>query len=438
MQHVDLVPTILDLVKAPVPGGFRGRSLKPLLEGTGRLPETSVYSEALYARYHFGWSELTALTDDRYRYIKAPREELYDLQRDAGERTNIADERPQARQALRGALDRLAAGATIQAPAEVSADARERLQALGYVGAQTDVSTAPGETLPDPKDKREILERYRAAVDLAGERQVGARRSRCCSRSSATTRRWPTSGASWPSSRRASIAHDLAVDAYKHYIELKPAEPTGYLGAAGGAAQAAQARRRARARRARRRRRAAEADARSRASAHELLAKIALARHDAETARARRPRWRARRIRRCRCRSTSRAAALRPGQVRRGAAALRAGDRRAEESRGTPPIAELHFYAGDTLGRLERYPEAEARVHRGAEALPAERARARRPRDALSGQRPPGRGTKALGDMLRVDADARQLRAGRAVCTRCSATTNEPTRSARTHGGCSP
>jgi arylsulfatase A-like enzyme len=60
-----------------------------------------VYSEALYARYHFGWSELTALTDDRYRYIKAPREELYDLQRDVHERTNIADERPRDRARLR-------------------------------------------------------------------------------------------------------------------------------------------------------------------------------------------------------------------------------------------------------------------------------------------------------------------------------------------------
>jgi hypothetical protein len=52
----------------------------------------------------------------------------------------------------------------------VPADTRERLQALGYVGAQTDVSVAPGETLPDPKDKRHILETYRAAIDLAGER----------------------------------------------------------------------------------------------------------------------------------------------------------------------------------------------------------------------------------------------------------------------------
>src|SRR5262249_32640826 len=160
VQHIDLVPTILDLVKAPAPGPLRGRSLKPVLDGANHLEPAPVYSEALYARYHFGWSELTALTDDRYRYIKAPREELYDLERDPKERANLADERGQARQAMRTVLDRVAAGATIQAPSEVSADARERLQALGYVGARADVSTAPGDELPDPKDKRDILERY--------------------------------------------------------------------------------------------------------------------------------------------------------------------------------------------------------------------------------------------------------------------------------------
>jgi len=159
VQHIDIVPTILDLVKAPGGANLRGRSLKPILEGTGKLPPATIYSEALYARYHFGWSELTALTDERFRYIKAPREELYDLSHDPHERTNLAEERPQPRQALRAALDRVAASATIQTPSTVSAEARERLQALGYVGAQTDISTQPGSDLPDPKDKREILER---------------------------------------------------------------------------------------------------------------------------------------------------------------------------------------------------------------------------------------------------------------------------------------
>ena len=76
VQHIDLVPTILDLVKAPGGGSLHGRSLKPVLEGTGKLTPPAIYSEALYARYHFGWSELTAITDERYRYIRAPREEI--------------------------------------------------------------------------------------------------------------------------------------------------------------------------------------------------------------------------------------------------------------------------------------------------------------------------------------------------------------------------
>ncbi len=273
VQHVDLVPTILDYVKAPIPGTLRGRSLKPLLEGTGRLLEPAIYAEALYARYHFGWSELTALTDGRYRYIKAPRAELYDLQRDPHERQNVADDRATVATALSGALDRLTAGA----------EARERLQALGYVGGQTGVPGQPGEELPDPKDMREILERYRAAVDLAAD----GKWARAITLLQQILKDEPEMADVW--SQLATFAirtdrYDVAIDAYKHFIELKPSDPSGYLGAASAylrlrklddarahAELAAEV--------------APERDARSRASAHELLAKIALAAHDTDVAR---------------------------------------------------------------------------------------------------------------------------------------------------------
>ena len=399
VQHVDLVPTILDLVKAPGSGGFRGRSLKPLLEGTGRLPETSVYSEALYARYHFGWSELTALTDDRYRYIKAPREELYDLQRDADERTNVADERPQARLALRGALDRVAAGATIQAPAEVTAEARERLQALGYVGAQTAVPAGPGDDLADPKDKREILERYRAAVEYAG----GRRWPQAIALLQQILRDDPEMADVW--NQLAVFAtrvdrHDLAVDAYKHYIALKPAEPTGYIGAAAAflklrkldearehAALAAEV--------------APPADRRSRASAHEMLAKIALAKHDTEAAReearlAREedptlplPLYIEGRL----LYDQGKYAEALPLFLQAGAELKKSG---------TLQITELHFYTGDTLGRLERYPEAEAEFIAELKLFP-HNTRARGGLAMLyqaSGN--PDAASKALTDMLRA------------------------------------
>ncbi|MBZ5558865.1 MAG: sulfatase-like hydrolase/transferase [Acidobacteriia bacterium] len=356
VQHIDLVPTILDLVKAPIPGNLRGRSLKPVLDGTGPLAEPSVYSEALYARYHFGWSELTALTDDRYRFIKAPHEELYDLQRDPHERENLAGDRVQARQALRAALDRLAAGAAIHAPAEVSADARERLQALGYVGAQTEIATAPGETLPDPKDKRQILETYRAAVDLAGERKW----PQAIALLQQILREDPGMADVW--SQLAGFAGrldrmDLVVDAYKHYIELKPSEPGGYLGAASAffkqrkledarahAALAADV--------------ASDHDVRSRVAAHELLARLALARHDADDARQE-------------AQLAHEAdpklpivpyidARLLYDQGKFGDALPLFERALADQQSGGSPLAELHYYAADTFGRLERYPDAEA------------------------------------------------------------------------------
>src|SRR5262245_11688586 len=412
VQHIDLVPTILDLVKAPAPGNLRGRSLKALLDGTGRVPETAIYSEALYSRYHFGWSELVALTDARYRYIKAPREELYDLQTDPHERQNLAADRTQARQALRGALDRLVANATIHAPASVPADARERLQALGYVGAQTDISDAPGETLPDPKDKRQILETYRAAVDLAAERKwlaaIGLLQQ--------IVHEDPGMADVW--SQLAAFAGradrlDLAVDAYKHYIELKPSDPNGYLGAAaallkqrrledarahaelgaqmageppsesGGAGAAGGDR------------------ARSRAAAHEMLARIALARHDAAAARTQAEL----------ARQSDPKLPLPPfvdGRLLydqgKFAEALPFFEQAlaGAQKPGASRIAELHYYAGDTLGRLERYPDAEKEFVAELRDYPQNiRARAGLAMLYQATARP-DEAAAALGDMTRV------------------------------------
>ena len=121
--------------------------------GRGGLPPQGIYAEALYPRYHFGWSELLSFTDDRFRYIKAPREELYDLERDPGERVNIAGARAQAATALRSALDALVAGRDIDAPSAVSDDDRQRLAALGYVGTQSSSASWP-DSRPIPRTKR--------------------------------------------------------------------------------------------------------------------------------------------------------------------------------------------------------------------------------------------------------------------------------------------
>src|SRR5207249_2729100 len=155
VQHIDLVPTILELVKAPTPGHLRGRSLRPLLDGSGRLSKQPVYSEALYGNRHFGWSPLAAITDGSYAYISAPREELYDLRRDPRERENIVADRRRERQALSAALDRVIATAPTPEAGRAYAGRRFRVAVAAL----------------DPKDTYEIVETYRAAAELAASRK---------------------------------------------------------------------------------------------------------------------------------------------------------------------------------------------------------------------------------------------------------------------------
>jgi arylsulfatase A-like enzyme/Tfp pilus assembly protein PilF len=399
VQHIDLVPTLLDLVKAPGPGNLSGRSLKPLLDGTRPLAPAPIYSEALYARYHFGWSELTAITDERYRYIKAPREELYDLEHDPKERDNIAAARTPARDALRGALDRVAAGATIPAPAEISAEARERLHSLGYVGAQTVVSAAPGDTLPDPKDKRDVLEQYRAAVDLAAERkwpQAIAILQRILHDDPEMADVW---------SQLATFAtridrFDQALDAYKHYIALKPQEPAAYVGAAGALLRLKKLDE-ARETAAMVDEIAPKNDRRSRAAAQEMLARIALAKHDADAARDA-------------ARLAHEADPAQPLPAYVDARLLYDQGHYDEalplfeqsvadlKKSGGVPIAELHYYTGDTLARLERYPEAEPEFLEELRLFP-ENIRARGGLAMLyqAGDKPDA-AARVLSDMLRI------------------------------------
>src|SRR5207302_771420 len=51
------------------------------------------------------WSDLRAIRDGRWKYILAPHAELYDLDRDPGELTNLIAREPARARAMRGGLE---------------------------------------------------------------------------------------------------------------------------------------------------------------------------------------------------------------------------------------------------------------------------------------------------------------------------------------------
>ena len=286
VQHIDLVPTILDWLNINRPRELRGRSLRGLLEaGTDRLPETELYAESLFGRYHFGWSELYALTDARYRFIRAPRSELYDLDRDPRELRNVAADRPQTAGAMRGALDSLLAGVNIHAQERISKEDLARLQALGYVGSQMAVpSTTASDSLPDPKDKAGVLDQYRHASELSAQRKY----SEAIAAYRAILDAEPGMKDVW-----LQLGEELlragryaeSVEAFKRLVKLDPTDPNGLVSVAtvlvrlnrlDEAVATAEAALHL----------LPASDRRMRTSALEVLVNVALTRHDATAARA--------------------------------------------------------------------------------------------------------------------------------------------------------
>jgi len=231
VQHIDLMPTLTALAQVTAPSGLRGRNLLPLMDGSGTIAPQGIYAEALYARYHFGWSELTSLTDERYKFIEAPREELYDLEQDPGERTNLIAARGPAASALRSALATLVANRPIDAPATVSDADRQRLAALGYVGTHSTAPTSTANALPDPKDKAHVLRMYRDAVDHLS----ALRFAQGADGLAAILKEDPNMTDVWSQYAATLVRLGRLPEAYRAWREVvsrKPDEPSGLLGAA--------------------------------------------------------------------------------------------------------------------------------------------------------------------------------------------------------------
>ena len=76
---LDVAPTILQFVGVPPPSQFQGQGLLELLKPGAGQAQREIYSESLYAHYHFACSSLLSLRAGRYKYIEAPKPELYDL-----------------------------------------------------------------------------------------------------------------------------------------------------------------------------------------------------------------------------------------------------------------------------------------------------------------------------------------------------------------------
>ncbi|MEO8678272.1 MAG: sulfatase-like hydrolase/transferase [Vicinamibacterales bacterium] len=168
---VDAAPTIIALLGLPEMD-LDGRSLVPVINGRP-LDARPIYAESFAPLFDFGWAGLRSVRDGGWKYIAAPKPELYDLSSDREESVNRVGADPQRASRLDTMAGRWPAPNEVEgsgpAPGAAQAASPEvlsRLQSLGYVGGSR---RGGASARPDPKDRIALASRL--AMVTSGEVQ---------------------------------------------------------------------------------------------------------------------------------------------------------------------------------------------------------------------------------------------------------------------------
>jgi arylsulfatase A-like enzyme/Flp pilus assembly protein TadD len=165
VAHVDVVPTVLELLGMSIPSGLDGRSLLGADDGTN--DSRAFYFEALDANLTRGWAPLVGVMADGWKYIDLPIPELYDLEHDPDEAHNLATRDQERLRVLQARLKGVA-GSRKPAPgaarAATDAETTQRLASLGYVGSAEPTGKRTFSEADDPKNLVALNESFYTAI----------------------------------------------------------------------------------------------------------------------------------------------------------------------------------------------------------------------------------------------------------------------------------
>lgn len=341
----DVLPGVLSLTGVALPDGLPLQGRPFPLPGDPAGPARRLFAETYYPRIHLGWSDLASLTDGRLHYIKAPRPEFYDLEKDPAEKTDLAAEKPEGFRAMKIEIEKIPR--VFDRPRDVDPEQAKKLASLGYLTGGHATTAGP---LPDPKDGLATLAAVRegfAAFKAGRNAEAAATFRRLLEANPRMQDVWDAeSGALFRLGR-----FDEALVALKKGAELSPSSAAYFfIGIANlclilGRVDDARAH-------------AEIALSRGDPSAHEILARIALAKGDVATAEKE-----AREAAAAFPRSRLPILALARVEIARGnlPAALARVDEaeRMTAAFGLESLWSLHFVKGEIFARMSRPEDAE-------------------------------------------------------------------------------
>jgi arylsulfatase A-like enzyme/Tfp pilus assembly protein PilF len=165
VSHIDLFPTVCDVLQIDKPHFLQGVSLLPAMVGKA-LPKRPIYFESLDPHYSKGWAPLRGFIAGRDKFIDSPIPEHYNLDNDFAELKNLAEKKAMAEAAgqLGQIVRRLSPSDEMKRPERTDREALEKLGSLGYVSASSPQDSKKDNFGPED-DVKVLLPFYNRALE---------------------------------------------------------------------------------------------------------------------------------------------------------------------------------------------------------------------------------------------------------------------------------
>ncbi|MCX6564329.1 MAG: sulfatase-like hydrolase/transferase [Candidatus Aminicenantes bacterium] len=176
--HIDIFPTVCELLEIPIPSVLQGESLLPLADGKDRQ-KALIYFESLSPHFFIDAAPLYGFIRGDLKFIDQPVKEVYDLNADPLEDRNIASSAdiPQLVKELDALKKSFKGAGTKQDLEGKNSDIKPLLESLGYVSGKPTKTKGYG-IQDDLKTLHPLMAQLRLAVEEfeSGKREAALKK----------------------------------------------------------------------------------------------------------------------------------------------------------------------------------------------------------------------------------------------------------------------
>ena len=136
VSHIDIFPSVCDILHIEKPSFLQGFSLLPLMK-KDKLLKRPIYFESLYPYYSRGWAPIRGFLLEGEKFIDSPLPEIYDMDKDFDEVHNLAETKSLGR--YKEEFDKFikdqSSREADRAEQRLDRESLEKLRSLGYISS---------------------------------------------------------------------------------------------------------------------------------------------------------------------------------------------------------------------------------------------------------------------------------------------------------------